>query len=85
MDELRDYRFYKEDMLHPSEQAVQYVWERFTEAFLTPSAQSLMQEVAAIQRALAHRPFNPEGEKHLKFLASLQEKIKMVEAKIRNQ
>ena len=85
MDELRDYRFYKEDMLHPSEQAVQYVWERFTEAFLTPSAQSLMQEVAAIQRALAHRPFNPEGEKHLKFLASLQEKIKMVEAKIHNQ
>lgn len=85
MDELRDYRFYKEDMLHPSEQAVQYVWERFTEAFLTPSAQSLMQDVAAIQRALSHRPFNPEGEKHLKFLASLQEKIKMVEAKIHNQ
>ena len=85
MDELRDYRFYKEDMLHPTEQAVQYVWERFSEVCFTPEAQLLMQEVAAIQRALAHRPFNPEGEKHQKFLTSLQQKIKIVEAKIRNQ
>ncbi len=74
MDELRDYRFYKEDMLHPSEQAVQYVWERFTEAFLTPSAQSLMQEVAAIQRALAHRPFNPEGENTKNFSRAFKRK-----------
>ena len=85
MDELRDYRFYKEDMLHPTQQAVQYVWERFSEVCFTPEAQLLMQEVAAIQRALAHRPFNPEGEKHQKFLTSLQQKIKIVEAKIRNQ
>lgn len=81
MDELRDYRFYKEDMLHPTEQAVQYVWERFTEVFFTPSAQSLMQEVAGIQRALSHRPFNPEGEKHQKFLANLEEKIKALQRK----
>ena len=83
MDELRDYRFYKEDMLHPTEQAVQYVWERFVETFFTAEAQSLMQEVGSIQRALAHRPFNPEGEKHLQFLAALQEKIKKMEEKIR--
>lgn len=82
MDELRDYRFYKEDMLHPTEQAVQYVWERFVETFFTAEAQSLMQEVGSIQRALAHRPFNPEGEKHLQFLAALQEKIKKMEEKI---
>ena len=81
MDELRDYRFYKEDMLHPSEQAVQYVWERFTETFFTPSAQTLIQEVAGIQRALSHRPFNPEGEKHQKFLANLEEKIKALQRK----
>lgn len=82
MDELRDYRFYKEDMLHPTEQAVQYVWERFAEAFFTSDAQVLMQEVASIQRALAHRPFNPEGEKHQKFLHSLQEKIKKIQEKL---
>lgn len=82
MDELRDYRFYKEDMLHPTEQAVQYVWERFSEAFFTSDAQVLMQEVASIQRALAHRPFNPEGEKHQKFLHSLQEKIKKIQEKL---
>lgn len=82
MDELRDYRFYKEDMLHPTEQAVQYVWERFSEAFFTSDAQVLMQEVASIQRALAHRPFNPEGEKHRKFLHSLQEKIKKIQEKL---
>jgi len=50
MDELRDYRFYKEDMLHPNEQAIQYIWERFAETFFTSSTQSLMQEVANIQR-----------------------------------
>lgn len=82
MDELRDYRFYKEDMLHPTDQAVQYVWERFAEAFFTSDAQVLMQEVASIQRALAHRPFNPEGEKHQKFLHSLQEKIKKIQEKL---
>ena len=70
-------------MLHPTEQAVQYVWERFVETFFTAEAQSLMQEVGSIQRALAHRPFNPEGEKHLQFLAALQEKIKKMEEKIR--
>ena len=85
MDELRDYRFYKEDMLHPTEQAVQYVWERFTETCFTSEAQALMQEVASIQRALAHRPFNLEGEKHQQFLSKLQERIKAVEAKISNQ
>ena len=82
MDELRDYRFYKEDMLHPTDQAVQYVWERFAEAFFTSDAQVLMQEVASIQRALAHRPFNPGGEKHQKFLHSLQEKIKKIQEKL---
>ena len=69
-------------MLHRTEQAVQYVWERFVETFFTAEAQSLMQEVGSVQRTLAHRPFNPEGEKHLQFLAALQEKIKKMEEKI---
>ncbi len=81
MDELRDYRFYKEDMLHPNEQAIQYIWERFAETFFTSSTQSLMQEVANIQRALAHRPFNPEGEKYRQFQANLQQKIKVLQEK----
>jgi lysophospholipase L1-like esterase len=75
MDELRDYRFYAEDMLHPSALAIEYIWERFTTAYMTPSALATMQEVDTIQKGLAHRPFNPDSPSHQKFLQSLNQKI----------
>jgi len=75
MDELRDYRFYAEDLLHPSNLAIEYIWERFTTAYMTPSALATMQEVDAIQKGLAHRPFNPDSASHQKFLQSLNQKI----------
>ena len=75
MDELRDYRFYADDMLHPSALAIEYIWERFTVACMTPSALATMQEVDTIQKGLAHRPFNPESPSHIKFLHSLQMKM----------
>ena len=75
MDELRDYRFYTEDMLHPNQVAIDYIWHKFSENYMTEESISLMQEVDEIQKSLRHRSFNPESEQHQKFLAKLQQKI----------
>jgi hypothetical protein len=75
MDELRDYRFYAEDMLHPSQVAIDYIWKRFKATSISESAFLIMDEVESIQRSLSHKPFNPNSESHLKFEAKLKEKI----------
>lgn len=75
MDELRDYRFYKADLIHPNEIAIQYVWERFITHYIDESMFSIMKKVEEVQRGLDHRPFNPTAEQHLKFLDTLIEKI----------
>lgn len=80
MDELRDYRFYAEDMLHPSALAVDYIWERFKEASISDSVFGVMEEVENIQKSLAHKPFNPNSESHLKFEANLRKKITKLES-----
>jgi GSCFA family len=79
MDELRDYRFYAQDMLHPNPVAIDYIWHRFSENYITDNSISTMQEISEIQKSLRHRSFNPDSEQHQKFLAKLQEKIKIVE------
>lgn len=75
MDELRDYRFYAEDMLHPSPTAVDYIWERFSANYISQDCFATMEEVDSIQKAMAHRPFNPNTEAHQNFLQNLQGKI----------
>jgi hypothetical protein len=75
MDELRDYRFYAEDMLHPSSMAVDYIWERFKESTISETAFATMAAVESIQKGLQHRPFNPDSESHKKFELNLQAKI----------
>ena len=75
MDELRDYRFYKDDMVHPSSLAVDYIWEKFADNWLTKEALVTAEKVAAVQRGLLHRPFNRDSKEHQKFLKSLEEKI----------
>lgn len=75
MDELRDYRFYKRDLLHPNQTAVDYIWSRFVETHVEESAFATMNEVENIQKGLQHRPFNPDSDSHKKFLAHLQRKI----------
>ncbi|MBL4746221.1 MAG: GSCFA domain-containing protein [Flavobacteriaceae bacterium] len=75
MDDLRDYRFYTTDMLHPSELAIQYIWEQFSEVWISPNTHALQKEVATVQKGLAHRPFNPTSEQHLNFLSSLKRKM----------
>ena len=81
MDELRDYRFYKEDMIHPNDIAINYIWKKFYENWLSDEALELKKEVIKIQRGLEHKPFNPNSKKHQQFLSSLQEKIETLKKK----
>jgi hypothetical protein len=71
MDELRDYRFYAEDMLHPSATAIRYVWEKFTEHCLTDDARAIMKEVEEVRKALQHKPFHPDSEAYKHFLEQI--------------
>lgn len=80
MDELRDYRFYADDMVHPSPMAIDYIWERFAATQIDANAIATMELVQTIQKGLAHRPFNPNSESHQKFEANLKEKIATLEA-----
>lgn len=73
-DELRDYRFYREDMLHPTDQAVEYIWQRFGETFFSKQTMKFLEEWRPIKAALAHRPFNPEAEEYKKFLEKAKER-----------
>jgi hypothetical protein len=75
MDELRDYRFYADDMLHPSQKAIDYIWIRFLENYISKENHSTMEDVCAIQKSLAHRSFNPNSDAHQKFLSNLNDKI----------
>lgn len=72
-DELRDYRFYREDMLHPTDQAVEYIWQRFGETFFSKQTVKFLEEWRPIKAALAHRPFKPEAEEYKKFLEKAKE------------
>lgn len=75
MDELRDYRFYNPDMLHPNLTAINYIWERFSQTHISEEIYPIMDEVFAIQKALLHRPFNFYSKSHQVFLSKLQNKI----------
>ena len=75
MDELRDYRFYANDLVHPNDLAINYIWEKFKAVWISETSYRTMDEVATIQKGLDHRPFNLESEKHQKFLRHLKERI----------
>jgi len=82
MDELRDYRFYAEDMLHPNQVAIDFIWHKFSENYIAENAFLIMKEIDEIQKSLRHRSFNPESEQHQKFLAKLQQKINLLSEKL---
>lgn len=84
MDDLRDYRFYKDDMLHPNTQAVQYVWEKFGNAFFDDETKIFINENSKIQSALQHKSSDEEGPKHQKFLESLKQKINTQRQKVKH-
>ena len=75
LDELRDYRFYKEDMVHPTEQAVRYIWECFSDFAIDPSEQPAMKAAAEMQQMLRHRTIFPESEAFRKFEEQREKRI----------
>lgn len=82
IDELRDYRFYKSDMIHPSSQAVDYIWNKFAEVFFDQETLNFLEEWRKILKSLSHRPFHPESPEHQKFLASTISKLEKLEEKV---
>lgn len=80
-DELRDYRFYRPDMLHPTDQTVDYIRERFDETFFSDDTRRFLSEWQPIKAALNHRPFNPESEEHKAFMRQTQEKLQTLARK----
>ncbi len=80
IDDLRDYRFYAEDMVHPNYAATNYVWEKFMATCIDDASQLVMKEVNVINAARNHKPFNPSSEAHKKFLqAHLQKALQLKE------
>ena len=76
LDELRDYRFYQEDMVHPTEQAVRYIWEQFVAYAIDPKEQPAMQAASELKQMLHHRPLFPDSEAYRKFESLRQQKAR---------
>ncbi|MDR1610029.1 MAG: GSCFA domain-containing protein [Candidatus Symbiothrix sp.] len=74
MDDLRDYRFYAEDLIHPSSQAIDYIWEKFSDAYFDEETQKIVREFESIERALNHKPFYPESEEYKSFIKKIEER-----------
>ncbi|WP_271855650.1 GSCFA domain-containing protein [Patiriisocius marinus] len=84
MDELRDYRFYEEDLLHPTNTAITIIWEHFKTVWISSETLQLQKEIDFIQKGLQHRSFNPDSLAHKEFELKLKEKITVVESLILN-
>ncbi len=82
VDELRDYRFYKSDLVHPSEEAENYIWEKWQQFSFSPETQQKVAEIQKIQLELAHRSFNPDSEAHRKFLQNLLGKLERMQGEV---
>lgn len=76
MDELRDYRFYNADMIHPNDLAIDYIWEKFKQVWISEATEITMQNVEMVQKGLKHKPFNSKSEAHQQFVTKLQSYIK---------
>ena len=78
LDELRDYRFYADDMLHMSGLTVDYIWERFLYSFITPDVLGLMNQIGRINKGVAHRPFDPQSEDYQRLVKKMLAEIAMI-------
>ena len=81
-DELRDYRFYADDLVHPSEKAVDYVWQRFCEACFPPETLKIMASCEEIYKMLQHKPFCAQSDSYKSFLGQITLKIEQLKAKL---
>ncbi len=79
LDDLRDYRFYAADMVHPSEVAVDYIWEYFAQAFFPPQTAQLVARIARIRTAMTHRPFHPNTPEHRAFARQQYEAVEQIQ------
>ena len=84
MDELRDYRYYADDLVHPSSLALEYIWNTLIDKCFTDEAKAILQECEAISKALQHRPLHPESEAYKRFLEQTLLKIERLNRKIPN-
>lgn len=75
LDELRDYRFYADDMLHMSSLTIDYTWERFLYSFISPEVLGLMNQIGRINKGLMHRPFDPRSNDYQRLLKNIQTEI----------
>lgn len=74
MDELRDYRFYAEDLIHPNKTAINYIWEKFLENWFSEETLPVLKKVDSIRKGISHRPFNQSSKQHHQFLKDLESK-----------
>lgn len=81
MDELRDYRFYAEDMLHLSPVATDYIFDRFSKAMVSAESIEVSGQVSKVTKAIQHRPFNPRSVEYEKFLRSNLNEISRLESR----
>ena len=82
MDELRDYRFYADDMAHPSTLAVEYIWERFMQTALSGATLDAIKRIEHITAAAEHRPFNPESDAHRAFCRKMLTECELLQNEI---
>ena len=81
-DDLRDYRFYKKDMIHPNDTAIDYIWEIFKDSWISEDTSKSMLLIDKIQKGLKHDPFNKNSEQHEHFLLELNKKIELISQKL---
>jgi hypothetical protein len=79
MDDLRDYRFYAEDMLHLNKTAVDYIWDRFENAFLDNESRAVTKEIRQLNLAMSHRPMKSDSESHKQFLKTNLETVRKLQ------
>jgi hypothetical protein len=82
MDDLRDYRFYDRDMLHPSEEAIDYIWDKFRTAFLDDETLQFCKEWEKVKKDLAHRPYHPESKEHRQFLSKALKRLEQFQGTV---
>jgi hypothetical protein len=82
MDELRDYRFYKSDLIHPTEDAEDYIWGKWQKSFFSDSTRGKIEEIRKIRLELSHRPLDPGSASHVRFLQNLLTKLERLDAEL---
>jgi hypothetical protein len=82
LDDLRDYRFYKADMLHPTAEAENYIWEKFVERYFDVGLKEFLEKWKSIRMALMHKPFHPASKAHQQFLRDTLKKLEALQSQV---